>query len=192
MTVVSFRGLFCGPKSVVTTQSDYLLDYAVNADKYAKAERLDGCYLIKTDRSDLSGDELWRIYILLTRAENAFRDMKSPLAERPIFHHTERRTEAHIFLCVLAYHLLIAIEKTLLDQGIHSSWTVRDILKSHQICTVVLPADDGSCLRIRNAATPEPDVLDLYRRLDLSPRIVKPQQTWTESIVTNESPISLT
>src|SRR5208337_2375920 len=40
-----------------------------NADKYAKAERLDGCYLIKTDRNDLSGDELWRIYILLTRAD---------------------------------------------------------------------------------------------------------------------------
>ena len=151
-----------------------------NADKYAKAERLDGCYLIKTDRNDLSGDELWRISILLTRAENAFRDMKSPLAERPIFHHTERRTEAHIFLCVLAYHLLIAIERTLLDQGIHSSWpTVRDTLKSHQICTIVLPADDGSCLRIRKAATPEPDVLDLYRCLDLSPRIMKPQQTWT-------------
>ncbi|MGB7102252.1 MAG: IS1634 family transposase [Xanthobacteraceae bacterium] len=151
-----------------------------NADKHAKAERLDGCYLIKTDRNDLSGDELWRIYILLTRAENAFRDMKSPLAERPIFHHTERRTEAHIFLCVLAYHLLIAIERTLLDQGIHSSWpTVRDTLKSHQICTIVLPADNGSCLRIRKAATPEPDVLDLYRSLDLSPRIMKPQQTWT-------------
>jgi hypothetical protein len=70
-----------------------------NADKYAKAERLDGCYLIKTDRSDLSGDELWRIYILLIRAENAFRDMKSPLAERPIFHHTEPRTDAHILMC---------------------------------------------------------------------------------------------
>jgi transposase len=151
-----------------------------NADKHAKAERLDGCYLIKTDRNDLSGDELWRIYILLTRAENAFRDMKSPLAERPIFHHTERRTEAHIFLCVLAYHLLIAIEKTLLDHGVHSSWpTVRDTLTSHQVCTVVLPADDGSCLRIRKAATPEPDVHDLYRRLDVSPHIMKPQQTWT-------------
>jgi transposase len=134
-----------------------------NADKYAKAEQLDGCYLIKTDRTDLSGDELWRIYILLTRAENAFRDMKSPLAERPIFHHTERRTEAHIFLCVLAYHLLIAIEKMLLDQAIHTSWpTVRDTLKSDHICTVVLPTDDGSVLRIRKAATPEPDVHDLY------------------------------
>jgi hypothetical protein len=46
--------------------------------------------------------ELWRIYVLLTRAENAFRDMKSPLAERPIFHQLERRVESHIFLCVLA------------------------------------------------------------------------------------------
>jgi transposase len=81
-----------------------------DAVKHAKAERLDGCYLIKTDRNDLSGDELWRIYALLTRAESALRDMKSPLAERPIFHHVERRTEAHIFLCVLAYHLLIARE----------------------------------------------------------------------------------
>jgi transposase len=152
----------------------------LNAEKYAKAEQLDGCYLIKTDRSDLSGDELWRIYVLLTRAESAFRDMKSPLAERPIFHHTERRTEAHIFLCVLAYHLLIAIEKTLLDHGIHTSWpTVRDTLKSHQICTVVLPTDDGSTLRIRKAATPEPDVQDLYRVLGIPSQIITPQHRWT-------------
>jgi hypothetical protein len=58
--------------------------------------------VLKTSREDLSGDELRRIYILLTRAENAFRDMKSPLAERPIWHHLERRTDTHIFLCVLA------------------------------------------------------------------------------------------
>jgi len=153
-----------------------------NADKHAKAEQLDGCYLIKTDRTGLSGDELWRIYVLLTRAENAFRDMKSPLAERPIFHHTERRTEAHIFLCVLAYHLLIAIEKTLLDHGIHTSWpTVRDTLKSHQICTVVLPTDGGSTLRIRKAATPEPDVQDLYRALGIPAQIITPQHSWTHS-----------
>ena len=163
-----------------------------DADKHAKAERLDGCYLIKTDRKDLSGDELWRIYVLLTRAENAFRDMKSPLAERPIFHHLEHRIEAHIFLCVLAYHLLISIEKTLLDQGIHTSWaTVRDTLKTHQVCTVVLPTNDGSSLRIRKAATPEPAVQDLYRSLAISPHVIKPQHTWTPRIVTNKTPIPL-
>jgi transposase len=150
-----------------------------NAEKYAKAERLDGCYLLKTDRADLTGEELWRIYSLLTRAENAFRDMKSPLAVRPIFHHIERRTEAHVFLCVLAYHLLIAIERTLLDQAIHTSWpTVRDTLKSHHVCTVVLPTDDGATLRIRKAATPEPHVESLYRALGITAQIIKPQHTW--------------
>jgi transposase len=153
-----------------------------NADKHLHAERLDGCYLLKTSRKDLSGDELWRIYILLTRAENAFRDMKSPLAERPIWHHLEHRTDTHIFLCVLAYHLLISIEKTLLDKGVHTSWaTARDTLKTHQICTVVLPTDDGACLRIRKAATPDVDVQQLYHHLDIAPDIIKPQHTWGQA-----------
>jgi transposase len=155
------------------------LNAEFDADKHLHAERLDGCYLLKTSRKDLSGDELWRIYVLLTRAENAFRDMKSPLAERPIWHHLERRVDTHIFLCVLAYHLLISIEKTLLDNGVHTSWaTIRDILKTHQICTIVLPTDDGACLRIRKAATPDPDVQELYRHLNISPDIIKPQHTW--------------
>jgi transposase len=152
------------------------------ADKHLKAEQLDGCYLLKTDRKNLSADELWRLYSLLSRAENAFRDMKSPLAVRPIFHQLELRTESHIFLCLLAYHLLVAIEKTLLDQGIHTSWaSVRDTLKSHQLCTVVLPTKDGSCLRIRKAATPEVDVQELYRTLAVSPHVITPQQTWAEA-----------
>ena len=151
-----------------------------DADKHAKAERLDGCYLLKTNRKDLSGDELWRVYVLLTRAEAAFRDMKSPLAERPIFHHLERRVDTHIFLCVLAYHLLIAIEKTLLDQGIHTSWaTVRETLKTHQVCTIVLPTSDGATLRIRKTATADPDVAEIYRALAVPHEVTKPQRTWT-------------
>jgi hypothetical protein len=72
---------------------------------------------------------------------------------------------AHIFLCVMAHHLLIAIEKTLLDQGIHTSWpTVRDTLKTHQVCTLVLPTSDGSILRIRKrgfASNPWGSILTL-------------------------------
>jgi transposase len=136
-----------------------------NADQHAKAEQLDGCYLIKTDRTGLSGDELWRIYVLLTRAENALRDMKSPLAERPIFHHTERRTEAHIFLCVLACHLLIAIEKTLLDHGIHTSWaTVRDTLKKP-------PSAPSSCrpMTVRRYASARPQFPNRRSRTSTAP-----------------------
>jgi transposase len=154
----------------------------LDADKHRTAEQLDGCYLLKTDRKDLTGDEIWRIYTLLTRAEDAFRDMKSPLAIRPIFHQKEHRSDAHIFVSLLAYHLLSAIEKTLLDQGIHTSWaSVRNTLKTHQVCTVVLPTDDGSCLRIRKAATPEADVQQIYRNLAIPPQVITPKHTWTQS-----------
>src|SRR5207249_3146910 len=47
-------------------------------EKKAIAEKLDGSYVLKTDRKDLTADEIWRTYILLTRVEDAFRDMKSP------------------------------------------------------------------------------------------------------------------
>ncbi|HEX3341518.1 MAG TPA: IS1634 family transposase [Pseudolabrys sp.] len=154
----------------------------LDADKHRTAEKLDGCYLLKTDRKDLTSDEIWRIYTLLTRAEDAFRDMKSPLVVRPIFHQKEHRSDAHIFVSLLAYHLLTAIEKTLLDQGIHTSWaSVRDTLKTHQVCTVVLPTDDGSCLRIRKAATPESDVQQIYRNLAIPPQVIAPKRTWTQS-----------
>jgi transposase len=160
--VSRYYGLAVDPE---TTQFSATL----KEDEHAAAAQLDGCYLIKTDRDDLSAEDYWRLYALLTRAEDAFRDMKTPLAERPIYHQLERRVESHIFLCVLAFHLLVAIEKTLLDQGRHTSWaSVREILKTHQICTIVLPTKRGQTLRIRKASTPEKDVAVLYTRLGLS------------------------
>jgi transposase len=118
--------------------------WEVRTEQRAKAETLDGAYLLRTDRHDLSADEAWRLYMTLTRAETAFRSMKSPLAERPIFHQLQRRVETHIFLCVLAYHLLVAIEKTLLDKGVHTSWaTVRQTLQTQQSRGVTGPLGVG-------------------------------------------------
>ena len=119
------------------------------------------------------------MYMTLTRAENAFRMMKTPLAERPIFHHLEHRVETHIFLCVLAYHLLVAIETTLLNQGVHTSWaTLRSTLSTHQVATIVLPTDRGKVLRIRKGMTPEPNHLELYSLLRVTPEIMHPIKTW--------------
>ena len=116
----------------------------------------------------------------LTRAESAFRAIKGPLAERPIFHQLEHRVETHIFLCVLAYHLLVAIETTLLNRGVHTSWaTVREALASHVVQTIVLPTEGGKTLRIRKASTPEPNQRELYRLLDVPPEIMRPIKTWS-------------
>ena len=156
------------------------LTWAEHGDRKARAERLDGAYVLKTDRQDLSDEEIWRLYILLTRVEAAFRDLKSPLRERPIFHHLEPRVQTHIFLCVLAYHLLVAIEKRFLDAGIHTSWaTLRDQLSTHQVVTVVLPTTNGMVLKIRKGSTPEPIHREIYRTLQIPVEVMKPVKTWS-------------
>jgi transposase len=159
--------------------SSKVFEYRLDEAKRARAEKLDGSYLLKTDRHDLSAEEAWRTYILLTRAEAAFRCLKTPLGERPIFHHKEIRVDAHIFLCVLAYHLLISIEKTLLDAGVHTSWaTVRETLRTHQVSTIVLPTADGRELRIRKASIAEPGQKALYETLGIDPQIIRPRKEW--------------
>lgn len=156
------------------------LSYLPDEVRREQAEMFDGAYLLKTDRDDLSAEEIWHVYMLLTRAEGAFRNMKSPLAERPIFHHLEHRVETHIFLCVLAFHLLVSIEKTLLDKNVHTSWaTVRDSLSSHNTCTVVMETSDNAILRIRDDGTPEPEHKELYKLLGIPSDIMKPKRIWT-------------
>jgi len=158
------------------------LAWQEDTGKKAIAEQLDGSYVLKTDRQELSADEIGRTYTLLTRVEAAFRAMKSPLMERPIFHHLQRRTETHIFLCILAYHLLVAIEKKFLDQGTHTSWwSLRQQLSTHQVVTVVLPISNGQTLKIRKGTTPEPTHCAIYETLGIPMEVMKPK-TWHEHI----------
>jgi len=159
-----------------------ILSWQEDLEKKAIAEKLDGSYVLRTDRQDLTADEIWRTYMLLTRVEAAFRSMKSPLMERPIFHHLKHRTQTHIFLCVLAYHLLAAIEKRFLDQGIHTSWwSIRQQLSTHQVATIVLPTNNGMVLRIRKGGTPEPDQKKIYEILKIPCQVMKPIKTWDEA-----------
>src|SRR5262249_41173230 len=142
--------------AVAYADTNRAVTWTVNAELKTRAEQLDGTYLLRTDRRDLSDDEVWRLYILLTRVEAAFRAMSSPLMGRPIFHHLKDRVQTHIFLCVLAYHLLVAIEKRFLDRDMHTSWaTLREQLSTHQIVTIVLPTSNGRVLRIRRSSAPE-------------------------------------
>jgi transposase len=172
----------------------YAIDYAAlppavtwaeRAEKKAVATRLDGGYLLKTDRTDLPDEEIWRTYTLLTRAEAAFRAMKSPLCERPIFHRLQHRVQTHIFLCVLAYHLLVSIEKLCRDAGLHTSWaTLREELTTHQVVTVVLPASNGDVLKIRKGSTPDPRHKAIYATLHIPSEVMMPVKTWVRAIVT--------
>lgn len=149
-------------------------------EKKAKATTLDGGYILKTDRTDLTAEEIWHTYVLLTRVEAAFRAMKSPLMERPIFHQLKHRVQTHIFLCVLAYHLLVAIENMCVRRGIHTSWrTLREQLSTHQVVTVVLPTSTGHRVKIRKGTTPEKIHQDIYQTLEIPEQIMAPVKTRT-------------
>jgi transposase len=161
-----------------------------DAEKKKKAALLDGGYVLRTSREDISEDEVWRVYSLLTRVEAAFRDMKSPLMERPIFHQLKNRVQTHIFICVLAYHLLVAIEKLCRDAGVHTSWEMlRQQLSTHHVVTVRMPTVKGKTLKIRKASTPEAIHKDIYKMLGMPDQIIEPVKSW-ESIVT-ESVVSM-
>jgi len=153
-----------------------LVGLVLNRDGFPKAHEI-----FEGNRQDLTADEIWRTYMLLTRVEAVFRSMKSPLMERPIFHHLKHRTQTHIFLCILAYHLLTAIEKRFLDQGIHTSWwSIRQQLSTHQVATIVLPTSNRMVLRIRKGGTPEPDQRKIYEILKIPSQVMKSIKTWHE------------
>lgn len=173
--------------------ADKNLSWKELADKKALAKKLDGSYVLKTDRQDLTADEIWRTYILLTRVEDAFRDIKSPLMERPIFHHLQDRTQTHIFLCVLAYHLLAAIEHRFLQAGAHTSWwSIRQQLSTHQIVTIVFPEDThGRILKIRKATTPETKHRQIYATLRIPPDVIQPIKTWHVKECSDEKNLKL-
>jgi Transposase DDE domain len=73
--------------------------------KFRAALARDGAYLLRSNQAGWSAQEFWETYIQLTVVERAFRVLKSQLLLRPIWHHYSGRTQAHIFVCVLAYAL---------------------------------------------------------------------------------------
>lgn len=107
--------------------------------------RLYGCYVIETTHKELDALQIWKLYMTLTRVESAFRALKSELGFRPVYHHGSERTEGHLFISVLAYHLLNTIEKKLYEKGDTRMWsTIRDVLSTHERNTIIMTAEDGS------------------------------------------------
>ena len=81
------------------------LTYSWRVAKFKEALARDGAYLLRSNQAGWSAQQFWETYIQLTVVEKAFRVLKSELLLRPIWHHYSGRTQAHIFVCVLAYAL---------------------------------------------------------------------------------------
>jgi transposase len=154
------------------------LTWKEDTEKKRHAEQVDGGYLLRTSRKDLTDEDIWRTYTLLTRVEAAFRDLKGPLAMRPIYHQLQQRTESHVFVCVLSYHLLVSIERLLHKAGITKSWeSVRKKLSTHQVVSGVLRSKDGRAMEARKDTTANAEQRSIYHALGI------PSQIFTNSKV---------
>lgn len=125
-----------------------------NRDNWDKDRQLHGCYHLRSS-IDLSDHELWKTYIMLTKVEDAFRYMKSDLGLRPFHHHLDRRCRGHIWITILAYHLLRWTEYSLQTAGYEGTWrTIRRKLQTHCYATLIVPTEDGTEVRSRKAGRP--------------------------------------
>jgi transposase len=146
-----------------------LLSWNLIDELEASARALDGNYLLKTNRDDLSEEKIWNMYIMLTGVENAFRNFKSNLGLRTNRHHLENRVDGHIFITILAYHLLHAIEFTLCKKNDHTSWpTIKRVLTNHTYSTITLPTVEGPVINLRKAGIPEDIHQKIYAKLGVN------------------------
>ncbi len=133
----------------------------------AQTTELCGDYVLKTDQS-LSAPQTWSLYMVLLQAEEGFACLKGTLGLRPNFHQLEHRVDAHIFISVLAYHLLTWVRETLRASGDTRDWkTLRRLLSTHSLVTTSLPLEDGRVLHIRKPSLPDPEQALLYKKLSI-------------------------
>ena len=149
------------------------MEWRIDDDKELEA-RFSGAYYIRSSRTDLDEKQLWSLYMMLGEVEASFRCLKSELGMRPVYHRKDPRQEGHLFITVLAYHLLASIQRKLKSKGISHRWgTLRERLATHQMGTVAVTNDQGERIYQRQAGEPEPYHLEIYRALGLPTNAIK-------------------
>jgi transposase len=121
--------------------------------KVGAEERLDGKYLLTTSDPDLSTEDIALGYKNLLEAERGFRDMKSTLELRPVFHRLEPRIRGHVLLCWLALLLIRVAERR---TGL--TWR-RIAIELGRLHAVTLTGSAGSVVHVTPLTTTQAGIL---------------------------------
>jgi transposase len=128
----------------------------------------EGAYLLRSNITDWTAEDLWKSYMQLTEAEAAFRIEKDELRLRPIWHQIAERVQAHILVCFLAYALRKTLEGWSQRAGLGRSIpTLMEELARIQSTDVVLPTTDGRTVRLRCVVRPDKAQTILLHHLGL-------------------------
>jgi len=146
----------------------YRLEVTVNAPFDDWAALSEGAYLLRSNITDWSDEQLWKAYIQLTQVEAAFRIQKDQLRVRPIWHQRADRVQAHILVCFLAFVLWKTLELWQQRAGLgNSPRTVLEELVRIQSHDVVLPTTTHGEIRLRCVAQPDAAQAVLLERLGI-------------------------
>lgn len=142
--------------------------FSLDKDKLRLVCRRQGSYLLRSNLTGQNPAQLWKLYILLTEIEQAFKNLKSDLNLRPIFHQRDDRIEAHIFIAFIAYCLHVTLRQRLraLAPGL-TARAVLDKLAAIQMVDVHLPTTDNRCLIMSRYTQPDKDIQLLLTQLKL-------------------------
>jgi transposase len=129
----------------------------------------EGCYMLRSNIRDWSPEDLWKAYIQLTEAEEAFRIHKSDLSIRPIWHQKEERVRAHILVCFLAYVLWKTLGRLCRQAGLGDEpRKIFSELSQIKLTDVILPTRNGKEIKLRCVETPSVHQLVLLQKLKLN------------------------
>jgi transposase len=143
--------------------------FALRKDKLRMVRRREGRYLLRTNLTGEDPAALWRYYIQLTEIEQAFKELKGDLAIRPIYHQTDERIEAHIFVAFIAYCLQVTLKHWLkvLAPGL-TPRAALEKLAPMQMVDVRVPTTDGRLLILPRYTQPDTDQKLLLSQLKLT------------------------
>jgi transposase len=142
--------------------------FRLNWQRLREARRREGSYLLRSNMTGRDPSQLWAFYLQLVEVEQAFKELKGDLAIRPIYHQTDERIEAHIFVAFLAYCLQVTLKQRLrsLAPGL-TPRSVLDKMAAVQMVDVHLPTTDGRTIVLSRYTEPDADQAVLLRHLKL-------------------------
>jgi len=147
--------------------------FRLNWQRLREARRREGSYLLRCNLTDADPAKLWTFYLQLVEIEQAFKELKGDLAIRPIYHQSDARIEAHIFVAFLAYCLQVTLKQR--TRSLAPGLTPRAVVEKMaalQMVDVHLPTTDGREIVLSRYTEPEPEQRLLLQRL----RMVLPDQ----------------
>ena len=142
--------------------------FAEDPAKLAAETLREGRYLIKTDDALLTSEQSVDAYKQLSDVEAAYRDLKDVIAVRPVYHKSDARVEAHIFVATLALFLKRTLEHHLDEKGIYLSAT-QAIAAMQSLGVSVLDFDGQTRLLVGAGSRDARRVLNALGIQDINP-----------------------